>query len=152
MPYSHYIWNLYNPDDRIDKNSGYNIHHINEDKLDDRIENLQKMLHGEHTRLHWTGKKHSEKTKKLQSIAKSGENHYCYGKSKPDWVKKKISDGNKGKIVPKHVREKISNSLKGEKNYMYGKRHKEESIIKMSINKKEWWRKRKLQQNSAVVL
>lgn len=29
------------------------VHHINGDKLDDRIENLQVMTHSEHSRLHW---------------------------------------------------------------------------------------------------
>lgn len=152
MPYSHLVWNTYNPNDRITKNSGYIVHHINEDKLDDRIENLQKMLNGDHTRLHWTGKKHSEKSRKLQSTAKSGKNHYSYGQSKPEWVKKKISESQKGRIIPKDVRIKISNTLKSKDNSWRGKKHKEDSIILMSKVKKEWWRKRKLQQNNVVVL
>ena len=33
------------------------VHHLNEDKTDNRIENLEIMGRGEHTRLHWHGKK-----------------------------------------------------------------------------------------------
>lgn len=34
------------------------IHHINENKLDNRLCNLRYLSHEEHTRLHMTGKKY----------------------------------------------------------------------------------------------
>ena len=49
---AHDIWNFYNPNDKIEKNDGNVIHHINKNSLDNRIENLQKMTHGEHSSLH----------------------------------------------------------------------------------------------------
>jgi hypothetical protein len=110
------------------------------------------MLHGDHTKLHWTGKKHSEKTKKLQSVAKSGKNHYSYGKSRPEYVKKKIANGNRGKIVSSSTKRRISNSLIGDKNPRYGKKNSEKSKFIISEKKKEWWRKKKLQQTNVVVL
>lgn len=51
---SHDIWNFYHPEDTIKE--GEAIHHINENKSDDRIENLQKMTRSEHNTLHKIGK------------------------------------------------------------------------------------------------
>jgi hypothetical protein len=43
-----------------------NVHHINEDKSDNRIENLQLMTVGEHSKLHLPGRKLSpESVKKI---------------------------------------------------------------------------------------
>jgi group I intron endonuclease len=56
------------------------------------------------------------------------------GSSKGDVAestRKKLSIINKGKVIPKHVREKISNSLKGANNPFYGKTHTPESIQKI---------------------
>ena len=55
IPLSHDVWNFYNPSDRIEYNDGQAIHHINGDKSDDRIENLQKMTRAKHTSLHHKG-------------------------------------------------------------------------------------------------
>lgn len=47
---SHFVWGKYHPEDPIKK--GEVIHHINEDKLDDRIFNLQKMSNYAHRQIH----------------------------------------------------------------------------------------------------
>jgi hypothetical protein len=43
--------------------NGYDIHHINEDRTDNRLENLQMLNKSEHTKLH--GFKNNQYTKKL---------------------------------------------------------------------------------------
>jgi len=82
-------WDLMNPDQPC---KGFDIHHINGDKLDDRIENLMRVSHGEHARLHNTG-----------------ENHYLYGKHPSENTKQKMSESHKG-------------LFSGNKNPMHGKR------------------------------
>lgn len=51
------------------------VHHRNEDKADDRIENLELLDHAEHTRRHWaTGKKHpaSLDLRQIETLRKQG--------------------------------------------------------------------------------
>jgi hypothetical protein len=48
------IWVQHHPEDDI--NGNYVIHHINGNRDDNRIENLQKMSMGEHAKHHNTGK------------------------------------------------------------------------------------------------
>jgi len=59
------------------------VHHINSDRADNRIENLQVMEHGEHTTLHHTGTKMTLAARKKISLAaierlKNKENHPFY--------------------------------------------------------------------------
>lgn len=49
-------------------------------------------------------------------------------------TRKKISEGNKGKIISKEHRKKISEANKGKNNFMYGKKHPEETKRKISEN------------------
>ena len=44
------------------------VHHINENKMDDKIENLKVMKDNEHKSLHFTGKKKRKKYKKKGKI------------------------------------------------------------------------------------
>lgn len=67
------IWNYYNPEDKIEKYDGNVIHHINENTLDDRIENLLKLTHSEHSSSHKKGKRCSEETKNKMSKVKLGK-------------------------------------------------------------------------------
>ncbi len=76
-----------------------------------------------------------------------GKNNPFYGKKHSEDVKKKISSANKGrkgyntgKTLSKETRMKISNSLKcimsGKNNPMYGKKHTEQTKIKISESHK----------------
>ena len=53
----HYVWEQF----KGNIPEGYVIHHINHDRLDNRIENLQMMTNGEHTRLHHQLRKKNDK-------------------------------------------------------------------------------------------
>lgn len=75
---------------------GYDIHHKNEDKLDNCILNLQLIRHGEHRRLHM-----------------AGENHHFYGKTFSDEHKQKISESLTGRTISEETKKKISESEKG---------------------------------------
>ncbi len=44
------------------------VHHINGNKLDNRIENLEIIEFGDHTKLHSDGKEHTENTKHTQTL------------------------------------------------------------------------------------
>lgn len=67
------------------------IHHLNGDRLDNRIENLVLCKnHQEHM-----GKYHphqNEETKRKISLANSGENHWTFGKVFPEETKQKIKN------------------------------------------------------------
>lgn len=56
------------------------------------------------------------------------------GYKHPDWVKDKISIGNKGKILSKETREKLSASMKGKPSAWKGKHLSEETKCKLSAS------------------
>lgn len=117
------IWNLYNSNDLILPNSGCCIHHINEIRRDDRIENLRKLTRGVYMSLHHTGEKST-----------------WFGKHHTEKTKQKIGTFHRNKKVTKETRKRISDSRKGKydgKNHpMFGKRHSELSKERMSISNK----------------
>lgn len=84
------------------------IHHINEDKFDNRLINLKYMDAGEHMRLHKTGKPSPNKGKKMNlseearqrmSDAKKGKRPPNYGKPCPQSVKDALRKANSGNTI-----------------------------------------------------
>ena len=63
------------------------VHHINEDKKDNRIENLEVMLLSEHSRKHRIGKSLKEETKtKLRENRFQKPNYSCRRKTRDDII------------------------------------------------------------------
>lgn len=78
--------------------------------------------------------------RKKNSEAKLGENSAWFGKFHSNETKKKISEGNKGKIMSLEAREKISinhTNISGKNNPMYGKKHSRKSKQEMSRSHKK---------------
>lgn len=114
--FSHFVWNLYHPNDLIIKGDRYCIHHKDENKLNDHLYNLEKKLNGKHSSEHNKGKIHTEEYKKRISETMKGRKH-------TEESKRKMSKALKGKYI-------------GEKNHRYGKKHTEEVKRRISIANK----------------
>jgi len=83
------------------------VHHINENKLNNDLNNFQLMTNSEHMSLH----KPSEETKQLMRERMSGENHPNYGKKCPE-----ISERMSGENHPFYGKKRpdISERMSGE--------------------------------------
>ena len=80
---------------------GFDIHHIDENKMNNSLENLVYLTRSEHAKIHnKIGKKLSEETRR------------------------KMSDARKRENLSEETRRKLSEAGTGERNYMYGKRYK----------------------------
>ena len=89
---------------------GMDIHHLDENKLNNSLSNLVYLTHSEHAKIHSNGKILSEETKRKMSEAHKG-NKSMLGKHHSEDAKRKISESLKGR-------------LSGEKHPLYGKRFK----------------------------
>ena len=97
---------------------GFDIHHLDENKMNNSLSNLVYLTHAEHAKLHQKGKPRgsfSEETRKKMSEAHKSKNL-------SEETRKKLSDSHKGKTSPnkgKHhseeIRKKISEALKGKR-------------------------------------
>lgn len=65
-----------------DPDDFFEIHHIDGDKTNNCVLNLEPIPHDEHIRLHRTGKKHSEESKINMSKAKNTSGYYRVYKNK----------------------------------------------------------------------
>lgn len=92
------------------------------------------------------GRKHTEETKekiRVNRTPTSGENHYRYGKTLSEEVRKKIGDTQRGvkkapRVVSPEGKEKIRKAAEaGHYSHWIGRKHTEESKQKMSKRVKE---------------
>ena len=101
---------------------GYDIHHVDGNKQNNKLENLVYLTHSEHSSLHRKGKPIWNKGKHLS-----------------EETKRKISETKKGKQFSEEHKRKMSDNHVG----MSGKHHSAETKRKMSEAKKLYWEKRK---------
>ena len=88
----HDVWNFFFPNDQIIPGDGQVIHHINENKSDDNILNLEKMAKKKHHSLHSSGDKNA-------NYGKTGKDH-------PGW-----------KDIPKHKMLYLGGGTKNKRRY-----------------------------------
>jgi len=101
------IWeNFYN----ITIPRGYDLHHINGDKLDNRIQNLQCVEHKTHVRFHALNEFEETKLKKIKSRKSRKGVHLS------DEHKRSISESKKGHEVTTETKLKISKELSKHQN------------------------------------
>ena len=108
MPFAHFIWNLFAPQDPIIRGDGFLIHHKDLNPLNDDICNLQKITRPEHQSIHKAGKKLSDEHRKKLSISHKG---YCHTQQQ----REKMSIAMKGRVISKEWGDKISQANKGRK-------------------------------------
>lgn len=137
---SHAIWNYHYPNDVVKK--GEIIHHINENRIDDRVDNYLKLSRSEHNIIHNTGKSRTEITRKKISLANLGNKSRL---GKPHFIntKNKISIKNRGdgngmsKLTSKIVLEIRNSYLSGKK---LSKKYNISPSQISSIKNKRYWR------------
>ena len=112
----------------------YDIHHLNENKMNNSLENLVYLTKSEHMKIHHKGENNV-------MFGKTGEKHPMYGKHYSEETKRKMSkshkrenlseetirkmrDSQKGKKLSEETKKKIGEAKKGENNPIYGKRYK----------------------------
>lgn len=83
------------------------------------------------------GNHHTEKWKEEASQRQRGEKHWNWGKHCSKETSEKISIANKGKKDSAETKKRKSQALSGEKNPMYGKKHRPESIQKREETKRK---------------
>lgn len=98
----------------------YVIHHINFNKKDNRIQNLQCVHKNTHLQFH------------NKMMDRNGENNSMFGKKHSDETRAKMSNARKGKKFTKEHRKNLSESLKGKN---CGKTHSDETKIELSKKK-----------------
>lgn len=122
------------------------VHHKDEDRTDNQINNLEIKIHGKHIAYHKIGSVHSVKTRRKISFAKKGKPGYWLGKYHTIEAKKKMSlakigkpgpMGFKGKRHTAETKKKMSTSHKG-------KHHTSRAKRKMSAIRRKYWLHRRL--------
>lgn len=156
------VWNKHNPDDPILPDTGYVIHHKDEDPFNNDISNLQKMTDIEHKKYHTSngrhpnqGKKFSKKLRKKLSEAHKGQKAWNKGKkvSKEERLRlikiREKSSGFSGKEHSKETKKKISKANEGNIAWNKGKKtgpRSEETKRKISEKMKKVWNEKRNQE------
>ena len=98
---------------------GFDIHHIDENKMNNSLENLVYLSKSEHSKIH-----------------NKGENHPLYRKHHSEETCEQLRLINKGKIMSEESRKKISMAMSGENHPLYGTHCSEERKRKISESNK----------------
>ena len=112
--FSHFVWNLFHPNDPIYKGSGFVIHHKDKNPMNDNILNLDKITKSEHNHCH------PEKLKNFRNRPMSEEIKLKISKAKmghftSDKTKKKISEKMANRRLSESHKRKISLACKKRK-------------------------------------
>lgn len=75
-----------------DKPKGFDLHHIDGNKLNDRLDNLQLLSHSDHLTLHKKGHKYSDEIKKRMSEAAIGRTPWNKGIPHSEETKLKLKE------------------------------------------------------------
>jgi hypothetical protein len=124
------------------------IHHTDEDRSNNNLENLKLMSRSDHSSLHskgaknpvygrggtFKGMKHTQEFKSRLCIRMTGGNNPMFGKIVSEETRKKIGLSSKERPRTEYEREKRSNMMRGSGNPMFGKVASEETRRKMSIS------------------
>ena len=86
---------------------GCDIHHLDENKMNNSLENLVYLTKSEHTKIHANGRTLSEETKKKIGEASKGRISPMKGKTLSEEVKKQISEALKGRTLSSETKNKI---------------------------------------------
>ena len=84
----------------------YDIHHLDENKMNNSLSNLVYLTRSEHSKIHANGRILSEETKRKMSEA-------AKGKTLSEETKRKISEAAKGKTLSEEAKRKIGEAHKG---------------------------------------
>ena len=103
---------------------GFDVHHKDENKLNNSLSNLVYLTHGEHCRLHAGELLHDETRAKVSASMK--------GRPKSLETKAKISASMKGKPKSEETKAKMSAAKKGKSPWNKGKQWSEETKAKLS--------------------
>ena len=102
----------------LEYKEGFDIHHIDENKMNNALSNLVYLTRSEHAKIHnKIGKKLSEETKLKIGESSKGRRH-------SEETKRKLIEAHKGKKLSEETKKKMSESRKGKKHPLYGKRYK----------------------------
>lgn len=137
------VWEVFNGP--IPK--GCCIHHIDENPLNDRLDNLVLLTNAEHLSIHHRGKKMSDEQKLKLSIACKGRKltdetkekigKASKGRKHTEEAKRKISETNKGHAVSDETRQAVSKANKGNQ-YRLGVKLSDETKEKIRLSLKKY--------------